>query len=177
MILRASTISAATLTGDKVLKVFAGIARKNIRKCDQWDDLVAKNSSLFLWIAIHINPCKFSKEYTANSINTLSRIFPFQLTFSAGLFSWMKLKPRPRLPICFWMLTDYFIKQKAKENGRAISASGEFLFNTGEYQDENGPTLPLKKNKHKATKRTALILIINQVAVSYYFFCITIDMV
>lgn len=131
------------LTGDKVLKVFAGIARKNIRKCDQVGRFGGEE---FIFIFMDSDPYQ-SLQILQRIHGELYKYFkqdiPIPVTFSAGLVFVDEIETTPSFADLFLDVDRLLYQAKSKGKGRAISASGEFLFNTGEYQDENGPTLPL----------------------------------
>lgn len=131
------------LTGDKVLKVFADIARKNIRKCDQVGRFGGEE---FIFIFTDSDPYQ-SLQILQRVHSELHKYFkqdiPIPVTFSAGLVFMDEIETTPSFADLFRDIDRLLYQAKSRGKGRAISASGEFLFNMGESQDENGPALPL----------------------------------
>lgn len=119
------------LTGDKVLKVFADIARKNIRKCDQVGRFGGEE---FIFIFIDSDPFQ-SLQILQRIHGELYKYFKqniaIPVTFSAGLVFVNEIGTTPAFSDLFLDVDRLLYQAKNKGKGRAISAAGEFLFDTG----------------------------------------------
>jgi diguanylate cyclase (GGDEF)-like protein len=123
------------LTGDKVLKVFADIVRKNIRKCDQVGRFGGEE---FIFIFIDSDPYQ--------SLQILQRIYgelykyfkqdiPIPVTFSAGFVFVNTTETAPSFADLLLDVDRLLYQAKNRGKGRALSAAGEFLFSTSGYQN------------------------------------------
>lgn len=125
------------LTGDKVLNVFADIVRKNIRKCDHVGRFGGEE---FIFVFIDSDP-RQSLQILHRIHEELNKYFkqdiPIPVTFSAGLVFVNEMGTAPVFAHLFLDADRLLYQAKSRGKGRAISATGEFLFSTSENQDVN----------------------------------------
>lgn len=116
------------LAGDKVLKIFADIALKNIRKCDQVGRFGGEE---FIFLFIDSDPFQ-SLQILQRIHGELYKYFkkniPIPVTFSAGLVFVDEIGATPTFSDLFLDVDRLLYQAKSKGKGRAISAAGEFLF-------------------------------------------------
>lgn len=117
------------LTGDKVLKIFAKIIRKNIDD----NDLAGRfGGEEFIIIFLHDNSQKVL--HTLQGIHgQLNQSFkhdiPFPVSFSAGIIFINDNESAKVLTDLLLMVDRYLYDAKSRGKGRAVSPLGEFIFN------------------------------------------------
>jgi diguanylate cyclase (GGDEF)-like protein len=117
------------LTGDKVLKIFAKIIRKNI---DDSDLAGRFGGEEFIIIFLHDNSQKVL--HTLQGIHgQLNQSFkhdiPFPVSFSAGIIFINDNESAKVLTDLLLMVDRYLYDAKSRGKGRAVSPLGEFIFN------------------------------------------------